>query len=188
MHLPLNTRQAITDFLFLEDPPQPVDLSFVLGSPTISSIIPAVELYKNGLTKKIVISGHGPKADSSPEWKIYQDYAIDNGVLPADIFVETKSSNTLENFRFSRDLIEKVIGWKNIHLVSLSAKPYHMRRALMTARMQWPAHINYVMRPSNAPDDPPASTWWETESGRLFALAELRAIGTYALAGDIGDL
>ena len=63
-----------------------------------------------------------------------------------------------------------------------------MRRALMTARMQWPAHINYVMRPSNAPDDPPASTWWETESGRLFALAELRAIGTYALAGDIGDL
>ena len=75
MHLPLNTRQAITDFLFLEDPPQPVDLSFVLGSPTISSIIPAVELYKNGLTKKIVISGHGPKADSTPEWKIYQDYA-----------------------------------------------------------------------------------------------------------------
>lgn len=188
MHFPLNTRQAITEFLFLEDAPQSVDLSFVLGSPTISSIVPAVELYLAGHTKKIVISGHGPQTDSPPEWKMYQDYAIAHGVLAQDIFVETKAANTLENFVFSKALIEKIFGWENIRTVALSAKPYHMRRSLMTARQHWPAHLNYVMRPSNAPDDPPASTWWQTESGRQFALAELRAIGTYALAGDLGDI
>lgn len=187
MRIPLESREAITQFLFVEDPPQPVDLSFVLGSPSISSIVPAVELYQKGLTKKILISGHGPNFDSVPEWQIYQDYAITNGVSIQDILVEKKASNTLENFVFSKDLIGESIGWNQINTVALSAKPFHMRRALMTARQHWPAHVNYVIRPSHAFDDPPASTWWQTESGRQFVLSELRAIGTYALAGHIGD-
>lgn len=187
MHIPLDSRKAITQFLFLEDEPRQVDLSFVLGSPSISSIVPAVNLYQSGMTKKIVISGHGPRPNSLPEWKIYQDYAIAHGVLEQDILVETKATNTLENFVFSFDLIEEKIGWGAIKTVALSAKPFHMRRALMTARQHWPSHISYVMRPSNAPDDPPASTWWQTEGGRQFVLGELRAIGTYGLAGDLGD-
>lgn len=40
------TRDAITKFLFLEDKPAPVDLCFILGSPSISSIVPAVHLYQ----------------------------------------------------------------------------------------------------------------------------------------------
>ena len=187
MHLPLNSREAITQFLFLEDPPRQVDLSFVLGSPSISSILPAVDLYLAGLTKKIMISGHGPRSDSLPEWKMYQDYAINHGVLAQDILVETKATNTLENFVFSQALIEEKIGWGSIQTVAISAKPYHMRRVLMTARQHWPNHLSYVMRPSNAPDDPPASTWWQTEGGRQFVLGELRAIGTYSLTGHLGD-
>ena len=187
MLLPLNSREAITQFLFLEDPPQTVDLSFVLGSPSISSIVPAVELYLAGMAKKIVVSGNGPHSNSPPEWKIYRDYAINHGVLAQDIFVEPKATNTLENFVFSNALIEEKFGWKNIHTIAISAKPFHMRRALMTARQHWPAHLNYVMRPSNAPDDPPATTWWQTEGGRQFVLSELRAIGTYGLDGHLGD-
>lgn len=183
---PMDTREAITQFLFLKDEPAPVDLCFVLGSPSISSILPAVALYQKGLTPKILISGHGPQKDSVAEWQVYRDYAMANGVPESAILVEKQASNTLENFTFSKVVIEQELGWENLHKIALVAKPFHMRRALMTAARQWPAHLQYSMQPSNAPDDPPAETWWQTPSGRNFVLAELKAIGTYGLADHIG--
>jgi hypothetical protein len=117
---------------------------------------------------------------------MYRDYAIQQGVPAAAIAVEEKATNTLENFTFSARIVEAEIGWSKVRTVAIAAKPFHMRRALMTARANWPAHLRFVMRPSDAPDDPPAATWWQTEAGRGFVLSELRAIGTYALAGQIG--
>lgn len=181
-----DTREAITQFLFLKDEPTPVDLCFVLGSPSISSILPAIDLYQRGFTRKILISGHGPQLDSIPEWRVYQEYAIANGVPESAILVEKQASNTLENFVFSKAVIEQELGWKNLSKIALVAKPFHMRRVLMTASRQWPSHLQYSMQPSNAPDDPPAETWWQTPSGRNFVLAELKAIGTYGLADHIG--
>lgn len=181
-----NTRDAITQFLFLKDEPAPVDLCFVLGSPSISSILPAIYLYQQGLAPKILISGHGPQADCIPEWQVYRDYAIAQGVPASAILVEKQASNTLENFTFSKEVIDQEIGWENLSKIALVAKPFHMRRVLMTASRQWPGHIHYNMQPSNAPDDPPAETWWQTPSGRNFVLAELKAIGTYGLADHIG--
>ena len=185
----LASRAAITRFLFLRDEPQPVDFAFVLGSPTLSSVEPAIALYKQGLTRKIVISGKGPaqaRADAPPEALMYRDHAVRSGVAADDVLTEDRAANTLENFRFSRALIERHLGWENVRAVSISAKPFHMRRALMTARAQWPAHLKLVMLPSDAADDPPASTWWQTPDGRNFVLNELRAIGTYGLQGDLG--
>lgn len=181
-----NTRDAITQFLFLKDEPAPVDLCFVLGSPSISSILPAVALYQQGLSPKILISGHGPQKESVAEWQVYREYAIAQGVPASAILVEKQASNTLENFTFSKVVIEQEIGWDNLSKIALVAKPFHMRRVLMTALRQWPGHILYNMQPSNAPDDPPAETWWQTPSGRNFVLAELKAIGTYGLADHIG--
>lgn len=181
-----DTREAITQFLFLKDEPAPVDLCFVLGSPSISSILPAIDLYQRGFTHKILISGHGPQLDSIPEWQVYKEYALANGVPESAILVEKQASNTLENFTFSKAIIEQELGWENLSKIALVAKPFHMRRVLMTASRQWPSHLQYSMQPSNAPDDPPAETWWQTPSGRNFVLAELKAIGTYGLADHIG--
>lgn len=183
---PKDTREAITQFLFLKDEPAPVDLCFVLGSPSISSILPAVDLYQRGFTRKILISGHGPQLDSIPEWQVYKEYALANGVPESAILVEKQASNTLENFSFSKAVIEQELGWENLSKIALVAKPFHMRRVLMTASRQWPSYLQYSMQPSNAPDDPPAETWWQTPSGRNFVLAELKAIGTYGLADHIG--
>ncbi|WEF51879.1 YdcF family protein [[Pseudomonas] carboxydohydrogena] len=187
-------RAAVARFLHLEDEPQPVDLSFVLGSATPSNIDPAIDLFKAGLTKRIWISGKGPKPrrwrpfrknKAEPESRIYQRLAIERGVPAEAIWVEDRSSNTLENFVFSARMIEATFGWTNIHTVSLTAKPYHMRRALMTALKVWPAHLRYVMRPSYAADDPPLDEWWTSPVGRHFVMKELRSIGAYALKGDI---
>lgn len=180
------TREAITKFLFLEDAPAPVDLCFVLGSPSISSIVPAVDLFSRGLTPKILISGRGRRPWRKAECDIYKAYAIQRGVPENAILLERRARNTLENFVFAKPIIEREIGWHKLNRVGIAAKPFHMRRALMTARMQWPKHLTYLMLPSTAPDDAPAETWWQSEAGRRFVLSELRSIGDYALKGHIG--
>ena len=182
-----DTREAITKFLFLRDEPAPVDLCFVLGSPSISSVVPAVDLFLRGLTPKILISGHGPRRWQKSECDVYKTYAVEKGVPEQAILLERRARNTLQNFTFSKDVIGRELGWDHLKRIAIAAKPFHMRRALMTARKHWPSHVQYLMLPSNAPDDPPAETWWQTEAGRRFVLAELRAIGTYALEGHIGD-
>ena len=183
----MNSRDAITHFLFVKDSPVPVDFAFVLGSPTLSSIEPAIELYRENKTSWIMISGHGPLLQNGTpsEAEIYRNYAVSKGVPASQILIETRATNTKENFLFTRDVIESQFGWNNIRRVSISGKPFHMRRALMTARAHWPKHLELIMLPSNHPDDPPSETWWQTDSGRQFVMRELQAIGTYSLNGDI---
>ena len=193
MHV-AEVRAAVTRFLHLADEPQPVDLSFVLGSASPLSIDPAIELFKAGLTKRIWISGKGPrprrwrpfrKDRAEAESRIYQRMAIERGIPAEAIWVEDRSSNTLENFVFSAEMIDAAFGWTNIRTVSLTANPFHMRRALMTALKVWPPHLRYVMRPSNAADDPHLDEWWTSPAGRHLVMKELQSIGAYALKGDI---
>ena len=182
-----NTQDAITKFLFIKDSPAEVDFAFVLGSPTLSSIEPAIELYLCNKTKWIVISGHGPVLqDNAPtEAELYKNYAISRGVPESRILIETRSTNTRENFEFTYDLIESQFRWKNIRKVSISGKPFHMRRAFVTACTYWPDDLTLIMLPSDHPDDPPANSWWQTEGGRRLVVRELEAVGKYALSGDL---
>lgn len=185
------SRQAITDFLFLSNEPQAVDLAFVLGAPNLTNIEPAISLYRAGLTKDIVISGLGPPALSSthgiPEALMLKEYALRCGIPEKNIFTEILSTNTLENFKFSYLLIKEHFGWNNLSSIAICGKPFHMRRALMTARAHWPLHINLLMLPTNHPDDPNAVTWWQSAAGKAHVFKELNAISLYAMKGDIGD-
>jgi hypothetical protein len=182
----LASREAITRFLFVEDPPSEVDLCLVLGCPTPTNMSPAIELFELGLTDTILISGHGPGSQDRPECEAFRDYAVARGVPSSAIWVERTSTNTRENFEFSAPIVERRLGWSRVRKVALVAKPFHMRRAVMTARRHWPAHVELICRPSTEPDDPPAATWWMTEAGRGYVLRELKAIGEYALQGDLG--
>lgn len=182
------TRDALTRFFFLKNEPASVDLCFVLGCPDVSTMQPAVALYRNGLTAKILISGHGPSPQDRPECEIFKHYALEHGVSEAAILLERRASNTLENFIFSRAVIANEIGWKVVRSVAIVGKPFHMRRALMTARMHWPARLHLLMLPSGHSDDPAPESWWQSERGRKYVFSELEAIGRYALQGHIGGV
>lgn len=183
----IESRDAITRFLFVEDAPEAVDLCFVLGCPTPTNMDPAIALHKRGFTPLIMAAGHGPAPQAVPEAVQFREYAVKRGVPEDAIMVETSSTNTRENFTLSAPIIEKKIGWDRIRSVALVTKPFHTRRALMTARHHWPAHLRYIMQPTQEPTDFPAATWWQTDIGRAFVMRELVAIGTYAQQGDIGD-
>jgi hypothetical protein len=180
------TRAAITSFLFLRDEPAPVDFCFVLGCPDASTMRPAVDLYTKKFTSKLIISGHGPTPQSPPECEVFKEYAIGHGVPESAISLEQRASNTLENFIFSRRIIASEVGWPNTCSAAIVGKPFHMRRALMTARMHWPADLRLLMLPAASSEEETADGWWKSAKGRSYVFSELEAIGRYAMLGHIG--
>lgn len=176
---------AITQFVFLRDAPVLVDLALVLGSPSISNIEPAIALYKEGLTQQLVISGHGPAATSNPEWRVYSDHALAAGIPERHILIEPNARNTLENFTFSKALIDREIGWKTVSRIAICCKPLHARRAYMTARKQIPGHVELLVIPPTNHADIQPSNWQKTERGRTRVMGELSRIAEYTLKGDI---
>ncbi len=184
-----DSRDAIGQFLFISDAMQSVDLTIVAASPTISSILPAIELYKAGLTPRIVISGAGTMADGLVEWQGYRDYALAQGVAEADVLVEKYATNTKENMALSAKLVASTgEGWNKIRSVALCAKPFHMRRVLMTARQHLPNGLHFIALPPKHSGDLSRETWWKSDLGRTRIFEELGRISTYALSGDISGL
>lgn len=181
------TRDAITEFLFIRDEPGPVDLALVLGSPSVSSILPAIDLYRAARTPLILISGAGETPHGKPEWQLYKEHALSNGIPEERLLLEREARNTRENIELSAKVIEDIVGWANLSRLAICAKPFHMRRVYMTARSIFPPNISVLLLPPDDPGDIWASNWWKTERGRKVVLEELGRISTYALKGDLGD-
>jgi uncharacterized SAM-binding protein YcdF (DUF218 family) len=92
-------------------------------------LIHAVQLYKTGKIKKILVSG-APQFDNTGNL-IEKENDIKNtlvvcGVAPEDILTEEKSRNTNENAVFTADLLRKNFPNEKILLITSS---FHMRRA-----------------------------------------------------------
>ncbi len=187
----LRDLDAITRFLFVEDEPVAVDLCLVLGAPNCSNADPAIEMYRDGLARKFLVTGFGPAGSHDrcghvPEYRMLTDYMVAAGLPCESILQEQQATNTLENFVFSAPLIDRHIGWEHIRKIAIAGKPLHMRRARMTATQHLPEHLEFVMRPSIHPENIQADTWWRTTVGCERVFRELGAISTYCLEGDIG--
>lgn len=176
---------AITQFIFRADKPRHVDLALVLGSPSISNVEPAIALYRAGFAARILITGHGPVDTKVPEWRVYRDHAISQGVPTEDILIEPDATNTRENFLFSERIIARELGWDRIAEIAICCKPLHTRRAFMTARRFLPKHVNFVVLPPSHPADIQADNWWLKPQGKERVLGELRRIAEYSLTGDV---
>lgn len=183
-----DSRVAISQFLFVNDPPEAVDLAFVFCSPTVSSLAPALSLYQSGLTSRILISGAGITTGQLLEWRLYRKQALEAGISETALLLETKARNTSENASFGAALIEAELGWETVQTMAVCAKPFHMRRALMTLRKHCPEHVRLIAQPPDDVRDLSAETWWQTEWGRRRILAELGKISQYGLEGDLADV
>lgn len=183
----MNTRDAITSLIFINDEPKPVDLILVLGCPAIANMDPAISLYGAGLTRQIVITGHGPENSSDPEWLRYKEYALNHGIPESALLIEPNARNTQENFLFSEALLAREVGWDNISSIAIASRPIHARRALMTARNYFPDHIKFTMLSPVEDTSIKAATWWQSKAGSQRVLNEVRKIGEYALLGHLGD-
>ena len=99
----------------------------------------AAQLFLDGYAPYLIFSGASGKLTAGlfakPEAEIFADIATEMGVPREKIIVEAESTNTGENVRFTKALLE-VRGIRAESFI-LVQKPYMERRTYATFRKQW---------------------------------------------------
>lgn len=99
----------------------------------------AIKLYQEERVRKIILTGgFGPGADFS-ESEVSRRYCLQKGVPPADIFLEKKSRDTLENLIHARHVMEQ----EKLQNSLLISDRWHLKRAAEMA-----THLGLRTQPS----------------------------------------
>lgn len=155
------------------------ELAVVLGSKkAVAARVPtAVNLYKNNKVRKILMCG-GTIHEEKTESELMRQTAINCGVNPDDIITETKSQNTLENFKFSQQILRK---YKSIVIVT---SQFHVTRAFLLCRAFYSGEIYTADCPSSSAN---SLNWFKTQKGNDRAAGEVMAIANYVRNKIISD-
>ncbi len=183
--------EDITKYIFLNDTDLKGDVAFIFGTSNSwkSSVERAAELYKKKLVPKIIVSGGKNIHTGIIEGNKIAEELIAIGVNKEDILIENKSTNTLENVRFSLEVIDREIGLSNIKTIVCVVKNYHARRALMTIRKHVPKNIKLKAAAYNSEYYPfTKDNWTKSELGREKVMEEFEKIKIYLAKGDIAEI
>lgn len=107
----VHSLNVIWNYMVLNMPIQKADLIIGCGCSNLEVPKKCVDLYKQGYADKILFAGGLGKLTNvkfvKAEAEIYTDIALENGVDINNIFIENKSTNTGDNFRYSLKVIEE---------------------------------------------------------------------------------
>lgn len=131
--------RLVWDYQRMDQEPRRCDVAVVLGSHDLGVAACAADLYHRGFFPRMVITGANSPSTLARfprgEAVHYREHALGLGVPDEAILVEDRATNTGENLRFARALLEREgITAESVMLVS---KPYMERRAHATARVLW---------------------------------------------------
>ena len=141
--------QVVWDYHQLGHSLSEADLIWVLGSHDLRVADRAVELWKEGLAPRVLMSGGLGNLTKDrfekPEAELLAERAIAGGVPAESVLIENRSTNTGENVVFSRALLAS----EGIEVNDVIAvqKPYMERRTFATIRKQWPELAVQVSSP-----------------------------------------
>ena len=118
--------------------PCPADAILVFGHTDPRVAQQAVELYKKGKAKLVIVSGKSrrPIPGFNTEAEYYADILKKGGVPTSAIITETEATNTLENCLFGMRAVEKAD--VEVQSVILCAMPPLLRRSLATFQKHFP--------------------------------------------------
>lgn len=161
------------DYLAEEDVPEEADLIFVFGAKTPLRIEKAVELYQQGLSEKILVSGRGPSYGDTKvptEADIYAGIAAEKGVSADAIIIEDKSITIPDNVRSSLNLLDKNgVPYSSIILVN---SPYTQRRGQAHFRKYLPDSVKLIRVNSGTGDQYKRDSWYKNPTGIDVVLSE----------------
>ncbi|CAH1581232.1 YdcF family protein [Vibrio rotiferianus] len=144
--------ETLWDYMQLNQELTPTDCLFVMCSNDLRVAEYAAKLYHQNLAPLIIFSGgEGRFTDGlfdKSEAETFAEIAKLAGVPNEAILVETKSSNSGENVRFTEQLLgEKEIKCESLILVQ---KPFMERRAIATFEKQWQSPYSHLQVTSTA--------------------------------------
>lgn len=132
--------KTIWEYMQLNQQLHKADAIFVLCSLDTRVAEYAAKLYLDGYAKTVIISGGVGELTKNrftkPEAEVFADIIASTGVPVNDIILESASTNTGENIRFTYDLL-KTLDRKFSSFI-LVQKPYMERRTFATFKKQWP--------------------------------------------------
>ncbi|MBF0997727.1 MAG: YdcF family protein [Lachnospiraceae bacterium] len=196
--------KEIENFIFIgEERMQPADLMIVPGAPQELLAHHAAGLFHGGFAKAVLVSGKfsyrrqsfaeewkaqqgkedtGPGGDTGVDPASYQTEAawlkalmVREGVPESAIWTEEESTNTFENARFCRKLLEA--GGIRPHNILLCTQAFHARRAKMTFQSEFVEQKIYVS--SVVTRGIGRGTWMQTQEGFDTVMKELENCGAY---------
>jgi uncharacterized SAM-binding protein YcdF (DUF218 family) len=147
--------QKIWDYHRLQHPLAPADVILVLCSFDIAVAARGAELWLEGWAPRLVFSGGlgaiTKRYWTEPEADQFARVAVAMGVPAERILIENRSTNTGENVRLTRALLEeKGLDPARVILVQ---KPYMERRSYATFQKVWPGKQIVVTSPQVSFDE-----------------------------------
>ncbi len=185
----MNTKEIkrITEYIFLKSNPQKADLALVFGTRHQEAVNKAYELYRADLVPKILISGGQNRITGKNEALEMSEKLIKLSVNQNDIILEGRSTNSLENVLFSKQVIEEKVGFNKIKKIIAVVKHYHSRRALMTLKKYFPKNIKLIPVTYEIHGFT-ENNWFDNENSKEKVLGEWNKISEYLAKGDIEEL
>jgi vancomycin permeability regulator SanA len=181
------TDEEISVLLFVREVPIRADLAMVFAAATEEDLIrrtrQGIRLYQDGYVPKLLVTGGGTLALTHPEAVRMGDLARQSGVAEADLLVESRSSNTFANARYSLELIRERGLLDRLSSVILVSSEWHMRRVLLTMEATFPPGLRLVCCPTL--EGCARETWASSEVCRAEVLQELSIFLTFREAGVI---
>ncbi len=135
--------QVLWDYMLVGHELRPVDCIFVLCSHDIRVADYAIRLFKTGYAPYLLFSGGVIQQNAAlnvywdtTEAEYFARRALATGIPSDQILIEDRSTNTGENFVFTRQLLQQ--RELEFHSIIMVQKPYMERRVLATALKLWP--------------------------------------------------
>lgn len=172
--------QCITEFVFVEDQPEPADIIFLPGGNYPDAARNAAALYHAGYAPYIMPSGRYSISDGKFERQGFEtecDYLSEilrmEGVPDSAILRENQATYTYENAIYSRrKLMELDLPVKK---ALISCQAFHARRCLMYYQEQFP-QVDFLVCPvvTRGIDK---KSWRRTDEGIDTVLGEVERCG-----------
>jgi uncharacterized SAM-binding protein YcdF (DUF218 family) len=94
----------------------------------------AINLYRQGDTKKIIFTGGFGAGKELSEAEVGKIYAVNNGVAENSIFLEMQSKTTYQNLKNAKQVISLMFPTPQSSKFLIVSDPLHLRRAVMMAQ------------------------------------------------------
>ncbi|MDR7523572.1 MAG: YdcF family protein [Armatimonadota bacterium] len=168
--MPAEVLQAIGDYLVVREPLRPADVVIAIsGDGTGERARAAARLVLKGYGRALIVSGPGSAARHMAE------AAADEGLARERILVEDKADSTMENARFTADLMVRA-GLRRAIVVTSA---YHARRTAWAFRAEfaprrlearvWGIDNSYFTM----------ERWWTRDVERTFVLREYAKLAAF---------
>lgn len=139
----------------------------------VARVSHAVDLYKQGFAKKIIMSGGTDQEDQKNEALTMKEIAQGLHIPEKDIILEKNSHSTYENILFSKKIMQNNV----IQSVIIVTEPFHSPRAVLIAQKDG---LDFSVSPTTT-----SQCWQRWTYGSRFFLREPFAIMYYFLKGRI---